>query len=67
MLFMLMFKYEVVDVLCGGWFVKVDYGVIMCDVFDVGFVVDWLVLMDDVGGECGWLFGFVNGDLLVLW
>ncbi|MCA7954647.1 hypothetical protein LGM43_30710 [Burkholderia seminalis] len=59
-------KQEVADALRGGKVGKVgkaDYGAIMRDALDAGFVVDWPAVTDDVGSERGRLLGLVNGDL----
>ncbi|AIO49131.1 MULTISPECIES: hypothetical protein [Burkholderia] len=56
-------KHEVADALRGGRLAKADYGAIMRDALDAGFVVDWPAPTDDVGGERGRLLGLVNGDL----
>ncbi|MBJ9968902.1 hypothetical protein [Burkholderia seminalis] len=56
-------KHEVADALRGGKVGKADYGAIMRDALDAGFVVDWPAATDDVGSERGRLLGLVNGDL----
>ncbi|WP_175905263.1 hypothetical protein [Burkholderia seminalis] len=56
-------KREVADALRGGKVGKADYGAIMRDARDAGFVVDWPAVTDDVGSERGRLLGLVNGDL----
>ncbi|WP_175822938.1 hypothetical protein [Burkholderia sp. BCC0419] len=56
-------KHEVADALRGGRLAKADYGTIMRDALDAGFVIDWPDPTDDVGRERGRLLGLVNGDL----
>ncbi|WP_367189980.1 hypothetical protein [Burkholderia sp. Ed8] len=56
-------KHEVADALRGGKVGKADYGAIMRDALDAGFVVDWPAVTDDVGSARGRLLGLVNGDL----
>lgn len=56
-------KHEVADALRGGKVGKADYGAIMRDALDAGFVVDWPAMTDDVGSKRGRLLGLVNGDL----
>ncbi|RQS83879.1 hypothetical protein [Burkholderia seminalis] len=55
-------KHEVADALRGGKVGKADYGAIMRDALDAGFVVDWPAVTDDVGSARR-LLGLVNGDL----
>ncbi|MDR0242562.1 MAG: hypothetical protein LBJ65_13255 [Burkholderia sp.] len=56
-------KHEVADALRGGKVGKADYGTLMRDALDAGFVVDWPAVTDDVGSERGRLLGLVNSDL----
>lgn len=56
-------KHEVADALRGGKVGKADYGAIMRDALDAGFVADWPAVTDDVGSARGRLLGLVNGDL----
>ncbi len=56
-------KHEVADALRGGKVAKADYGTIMRDALEAGYVVDWPAATDDVGSERGRLLGIVNGDL----
>ncbi|MDN7879435.1 hypothetical protein [Burkholderia aenigmatica] len=56
-------KHEVADALRGGKVAKADYGTIMRDALEAGYVVDWPATTDDVGSERGRLLGIVNSDL----
>jgi hypothetical protein len=55
-------KREVADALRGGRLAKADYGTIMRDALEAGYVIDWPAAADDVGSERGRLLGVVDGD-----
>lgn len=61
--FMPKLKHEVADALRDGRIGKADYGMLMRDALEAGFVVDWPTVTDDVGSERGRLLGLVNSDL----
>ncbi|HDR9588771.1 hypothetical protein [Burkholderia stabilis] len=55
-------KHEVADALRDGRLAKADYGTIMRDALDAGYVIDWPPATDDVSSERGRLLGLVNSE-----